>query len=91
MSKGNIFPQIDLYAGFWQLGVNKEDIQKTVFVSSLGLVEFVTVPFGLKNAPSIFQRALEEILKDVLEICCKVYIKNIIIYSENKKEHADHV
>ena len=32
--------------------------------------------------PSTFQRALEEILKDVLGICCEVYIEDIIIYSE---------
>ena len=54
--------------------------QKTSFVSLLGLVKFVTMPFGLKNAPSMFQRAMEGTLKDILGICCEVYIDDIIIY-----------
>ena len=59
VSKGKVFTQIDLYVGFWQVRVDKNNIQKTAFVSPLGLFEFVTVPFGLKNAPSTFQRAME--------------------------------
>ena len=47
VSKGKIFTQIDLYAAFWQFNVNEEHIQKTAFVSPLGLFEFVTMPFGL--------------------------------------------
>ena len=49
------------------------------------------MPFSLKNALSTFQRAMGEILKHVLGICSEVYIDNIIIYSENEEEHADHV
>ena len=39
----------------------------------------------------MFQRAMEEILKEVRGICCEVYIDNTITYSENKEEHEDHV
>ena len=36
VSKGKIFAQTDLYARFWQLGVNEKDIQNTACVSPLG-------------------------------------------------------
>ena len=69
MSKGKIFTQIDLCAGFGQLGLNEEYTQKTACVSSLGLFDFVTMPFGLKHTLSMFQRAMEEIFKDIPGIC----------------------
>ena len=64
---------------------------KKLHVSLLALFEIVTMPFGLKNAPSLFQKAMEEMIKDVLAVCCEVYLDDIIIYSENEQERADHV
>ena len=64
---------------------------KKLHVSLLALFEIVTMPFGLKNAPSLFQKAMEEMIKDVLGVCCEVYLDDIIIYSENEQERADHI
>ena len=64
---------------------------KKLHVSLLALFEIVTMPFGLKNAPSLFQKAMEEMIKDVLGVCCEVYLDDIIIYSENEQQRADHV
>ena len=55
-------------------------------MSLLGHFEFVNMSFGHKNAPSMFQRVMEEIFKDCIGICCEVYIDAIIIYSENEEE-----
>ena len=49
------------------------------------------MPFGLKNVTSTFQRAMEEILKDVLGVCCEDYIDDIIICSKSEQEHAHHM
>ena len=57
----------------------------------MGLFKFVNMPFGLKNAPSTFQRVMEEVLKSVIGVCCEVYIDDIIIYSETEAQHAAHV
>lgn len=49
------------------------------------------LPFSLKNAPSIFQRALDDILWEYLERCCYVHIYNIIIFSKMEGEHISRI
>ncbi|GBP32232.1 Retrovirus-related Pol polyprotein from transposon 17.6 [Eumeta japonica] len=47
------------------------------------------MPFGLKNAPATFQRMMNDILKGLIGNICLVYLDDIIIYSENKKQHLE--
>jgi hypothetical protein len=44
---------MDLASGFWQVRVRNEDVYKTAFQTPYGLMEWVAMPFGLCNAPSI--------------------------------------
>jgi len=43
--------------------------------------------FGLSNVPSMFQRFMNKLFADLLDICIIIYLNNILIYSENLKEH----
>ena len=47
--------------------------------------------FGLCNAPETFQRYINEPLREYLNVFCTVYLDNMLIYSNNKANHADHV
>ena len=49
------FSMHDLASGYWQLKVDKEDIQKTAFSCHRGLFELVRTPFGFCNAPATMQ------------------------------------
>jgi len=47
--------------------------------------------FGLSNALSVFQRFMNNIFVDMLDVCMIVYLNDILIYSNNLKEHTKHV
>jgi len=49
------------------------------------------MPFGLTNAPVAFQRFMNNIFSDLLDICVVIYLDNILIYSNNMSEHHWHV
>ncbi|GET55355.1 retroviral-like aspartic protease 1 [Rhizophagus irregularis DAOM 181602=DAOM 197198] len=86
------FTTIDLASGYyWQIEMEEEDKEKTAFICSQGLYEFNVMPFGLKNAPAIFQRTMNKIFKEYLDKFMNVYIDDIIIYSKNWNEHLQHI
>ena len=86
-----LFSTLDLKSGYWQIPVDPKDRQKTAFTCHRGLFEFNRMPFGLANAPAIFQRTMDKVLHGLIGVCCFVYIDDIIIYSRNAAEHAHHL
>ena len=56
------FTTLDLESGFHQIMLKKKDREKTAFPINRGKYEFFRLPFGLKNAPSISQRCVDDIL-----------------------------
>lgn len=49
------------------------------------------MPFGLANTPAIFQRFIQSILREYLDVFCFVYLDDILIFSKTRYEHVDHV
>ena len=49
------------------------------------------MPFGLVNAPSVFQAFVNEVLCEYLGKCVNVYIDDILVYSSDLGEHVKHV
>ncbi len=47
--------------------------------------------FSLTNAPTVFQRFINEVLGNLLDICAVGYIDDILIYSDSLETHWDHV
>ncbi len=83
------FSQIDLNQGFYQISMKKEDVPKTSFVVPSGQYEFLVMPFGLKNSPRSFQRAMVKILGDLTYV--KVFLDDILVFSKTKEEHLSHL
>lgn len=49
------------------------------------------MPFGLTNAPATCQNIINHILREHLDLFCKVFLDDILVYSNTKKAHSAHV
>ena len=90
IGQANIISKIDLTAGFHQILIEPQSRHLTTFLSPRGKFQFIRMPFGLNNAPSHFQRTMERVLEPVAD-CAAVYIDDIVIFSNNWKDHINHL
>ncbi|KAJ3473679.1 hypothetical protein NLI96_g12880 [Meripilus lineatus] len=91
LSGAQVLSSLDALAGFTQIEVDPQDIEKTAFRTHKGLFQFRRMPFGLRNGPAIFQRVMQGILAPYLWIFALVYIDDIIVYSRSYEEHIVHL
>ena len=83
-----IFSAIDLKSAYWHLSIPEDQRKYTAFVTESGLYEWTVLPFGLKNAPSIFQRVMHKIFGD-LEHSVLFYLDDILVHTVTVQEHLN--
>lgn len=81
------FTTLDLLSGYWQIPVAAEDMEKTAFTTPVGLFEFTVMPFGLRNAPSSFQKAMDSVLAGLKWRTCIVYFDGVLVFSKDFDTH----
>ena len=59
IGKVQFFLILDLASGYWQVWMHSDSQQKTTFTTSYDLFEFRVMPFGLQNAPAVFQPLMQ--------------------------------
>ncbi|KAE8218492.1 hypothetical protein CF319_g7649 [Tilletia indica] len=82
-----IFSSLDAIRGYHQLGVRVEDRWKTAFVCHRGLFQYKRIPFGLRNAPSFFQRFMDKVLGPLRWNQAVVYIDDAVVATDTMEEH----
>ena len=81
---------LDMTKGFHQVEVEEGSKDITMLTCPWGRYRYNRMPFGLKNAPAVFQCLMEKVLKP----CCEyavVYIDDIIVFSKSWSEHVQHL
>ena len=85
------YTKLDIIAAYNKLRIAEGHEWKTAFITRFGLFETLVMPFGLCNAPAEFQHYINHILFDLLDKFCTAYLDDVLIYSQTKKEHREHV
>ena len=90
-AKGRIWATIDMTNSFFQTRMHPDDIPLTAVNTPLGLYEWLVMPMGLKNAPSIHQRRVTSALRRYIGRICHIYLDDIVIWSNSIEEHEKNV
>lgn len=80
------FVVLDLFSSYYHIPVAPESIPLTAFVTQDGQYEFLRVPFGLVNAPVVFQRMLNAALGQLRFTRVLVYLDDILIPTQTIEE-----
>jgi len=91
MKGSKTFSKLDLKSAYNITRIREGDEFKIAFRMKYGHFEYTVIPFGLTNAPAVFQGFINTIFHDVINKYVQVYLDNIIIYSKNFDEHFKQV
>jgi transposase InsO family protein len=86
-SGARVFGSVDMTSGYHQLALAACSSIFTAFIAFCGVYEFVRVPFGLKGAPSFFQKQMHSVvLHGLIYRICELYIDDCLIYGQNEDD-----
>jgi hypothetical protein len=91
LSKAKVFSKIDLRSVYHQIKIRPKDVPKTTFSTRYGLYEYLVMSFRLTNAPAHFMYLMNLVFMPKLDKFVVVFIDDILIYSENEEDHAEHL
>src|SRR5437667_9428605 len=89
LGKASHLTTLDLTSGYWHVRIAEGDIPKTAFNTQYGKYEFLVMPFGLSNAPVMFQTMMNSILCPYIDKFVLVYLDDILIYSNSVEQHRE--
>lgn len=72
---------LDAQHGFYQVELDDTSSQKCQIDTPFGPKRFLVMPMGITNAPSSFQKVMEQVLRDLLRVNVVVFIDDLAIYT----------
>ncbi|MBW0478442.1 hypothetical protein O181_018157 [Austropuccinia psidii MF-1] len=92
LEKSKEITKMDCMKGFHQNAVKPNAMKLLRIICHMDIYEYTRMPFGMKNAPSHYQRMMDTAFQeDILEGWMVVYIDAIIIYSETWEDHVQYI
>jgi hypothetical protein len=91
LTGAKVFSLVDLRQAYHQAKLLDSDVPKTSFRSPFGHYDYLTLSFGLVNAPSAFQSLMNKLFSKHLYKFVMVYLDDIIVYSKSEAEHEQHL
>ena len=78
---------LDAFQGYHQIPLALDDQEKTAFVTPIGNYHYKVMPFGLKNAGSIYQRMMTRMFESLLGKNIEIYIDDMVVKRKMVSKH----
>jgi hypothetical protein len=91
LGQAKVYTKIDLRGAYNLVRIKGGDEWKTAFWIRYGHFEYNVMPFGITNAPAIFQHLMNDIFREFLDDFMVNYLDDILIFSKDEKDYEKHV
>lgn len=85
------FSHLDLYQGYFQLGLEKNSRKYTAFTTSSNQYQLTRLPMGLKTSPSMFSKMMTIAMSGLNFEKCLVYQDDLVVFGRNLTQHNQHL
>nr|GEV63506.1 reverse transcriptase domain-containing protein [Tanacetum cinerariifolium] len=82
---------LDGFSGYFQIPIDPKDPEKTTFTCPYETFAYTRIPFGLCNAPGIFQRCMMAIFYDMIEKTMKVFMDEFSVFGNSFQSCLSHL
>jgi hypothetical protein len=84
-----MFSFMDGFSGYNQIRMSTKDAEKTAFRTPIGNFYYTVIPFGLKNADTIYQRTMTAMFHDMMHKEIEDYVDDIVVKSKKREDHLE--
>lgn len=81
--------KFDLLKGYWQVPLTARAREISAFIMPSGLFSYKVMSFGLRNAPTTFQRLMNRVISGLSG--CAVYLDDVVVFSQTWEEHLTQI
>lgn len=85
VGQAKFITKLDLLKGYYQIPLTEDAQQISAFITSFGLFHYLVAPFGMRNCPATFQRAMNNLTQGLGGV--SVYIDDVLLFSSSWEEH----
>lgn len=89
LGNARFLTKLDLLKGYYQVSLTNRAKHISAFVTPDGLYQYRVMPFGMKNAPSTFQRMMNNVISGLTNV--RAYLDDLVIFDESWTEHIFHL
>ncbi len=91
LNKAKVYIKLDIRQAFYRIYIAEDTEELTTFRTRYSLYKYRVLPFGLTNSPATYQRYINNMLFEYLDIFYTAYLDNILVYSDNELEYNSYV
>lgn len=89
LAGGTKFTKLDMKGAYLQFPIEPACRKFTTINTPRGLFEYTRLPFGIASAPSIFQKVMDDLFRDMPRVCA--YLDDILITGVTDEEHIENL
>ena len=88
--KNKFYALMDLMSGYHQFPLDPAMYVMTVFVTFMGVFEWLQVPMGVKPAANYFFHTtiMNIVLVELVFFICEVFLDDMLVYGSNAEEYV---